>query len=494
MCPTVECQKKVWKTHKPICKNYKIGTSVEEHGRHIIASRDIRAGEKIMDSNPDVLGPRLTQPVPCCLGCHRGDKQLLKCPKCALPVCGVKCTSSSVHQMECAVIYKYKKKDADIFGLETVLPFRILALQYTQPEVFLKILSMESNKQEIVKGKNWKSLQETVVDPILALGIPDVDRDTLENILGIILTNTFEVVLPSALLIGIFYESSFMNHHCIGNTRIILDKGGKMTVTASVPIKKNKPIKFNYVKGLDSTWLRQQELLENKYFSCACERCLDPTELGSYVSGHRCLKEECEGSVIPTDPLNKQSDWKCDKCQEIVPVQNIRKTLKCLSRDTESLDKNNMKDLKRLINKYESKLHRQNGLLADLKQMLISGYGRLPGFQVEDMNEADHKLKLRLVHEVLGALDIVDPGLSLGRGLLLFELHTTLVILSNLEFEKKQNPNQLLIRLLEAEKYLAEADTIMKLEPPTSPYGHLSSTISRNRIELGEYIQTVKMM
>ena len=38
----------------------------------------------------------------------------------------------------------------------------------------------------------------------------------------------------------------------------------------------------------------------------------------------RCLKEECEGSVIPTDPLNKQSDWKCDKCQEIVPVQNIR--------------------------------------------------------------------------------------------------------------------------------------------------------------------------
>ena len=34
------------------------------------------------------------------LGCHRGDKQLLKCPKCALPVCGVKCTSSSVHQVQ----------------------------------------------------------------------------------------------------------------------------------------------------------------------------------------------------------------------------------------------------------------------------------------------------------------------------------------------------------------------------------------------------------
>ena len=52
-------------------------------------------------------------------------------------------------------------------------------------------------------------------------------------------------------------------------------------------------------------------------------------------------------------------------CQKRVSINILlsisvfhRKTLKCLSRDTESLDKNNMKDLKRLINKYESKLHR----------------------------------------------------------------------------------------------------------------------------------------
>ena len=43
----------------------------------------------------------------------------------------------------------------------------------------------------------------------------------------------------------------------------------------------------------------------------------------------------------------------------------------------------------------------------------------------------------------------------------------------------KQLFSKYISRLLEAEKYLAEADTIMKLEPPTSPYGHLSSTISR---------------
>ena len=41
------------------------------------------------------------------------------------------------------------------------------------------------------------------------------------------------------------------------------------------------------------------------------------------------------------------------------------------------------------------------------------------------MNEADHKLKLRLVHEVLGALDIVDPGLSLGRGFFSYLVFST---------------------------------------------------------------------
>ena len=76
----------------------------------------------------------------------------------------------------------------------------------------------------------------------------------------------------------------------------------------------------------------------------------------------------------------------------------------------------------------------------------------------------------------------------------MFELHSSLVMVSNMEFEKKQNPGQLLCRLLEADKFLREAEKILKMEPRNSPYGHLAATVQSNMLELSTYIESVKNM
>merc|ERR1712200_94854 len=156
------------------------------------------------------------------------------------------------------------------------------------------------------------------------------------------------------------------------------------------------------------------------------------------------------------------------------------------------VDKASVRDMKNLLNKYKSKLDSNHGVLTELKQMIVSGYGRLPGYMVEDMKEADHMIKIQLAQEILAVLDIVEPGLNLPRGLILFELHTSFVMAANIQFEKSRNPNQLLVRLLEAENFLNEADKIIRLEPASSPYGHLVQTIQMNKHELAEYIQNVK--
>ena len=59
---------------------------------------------------------------------------------------------------------------------------------------------------------------------------------------------------------------------------------------------------------------------------------------------------------------------------------------------------------------------RNHGVLTELKQVLCSGYGRLPGYEVQDMREGDHRQKLAWCQEVLETLDKVAPGLTLGRG------------------------------------------------------------------------------
>jgi len=63
------CQKKDWKTHRPLCKMlpYKIARS-SELGNHIVANRNIKAGEIILTEAPLVLGPAQTT-IPVCLGC-----------------------------------------------------------------------------------------------------------------------------------------------------------------------------------------------------------------------------------------------------------------------------------------------------------------------------------------------------------------------------------------------------------------------------------------
>ena len=43
-------------------------------------------------------------------------------------------------------------------------------------------------------------------------------------------------------------------------------------------------------------------------------------------------------------------------------------------------------------------------------------------------------LKVVACQQLLGLLDVVSPGLSLGRGLVLYELHSALVMLANTEY------------------------------------------------------------
>eukprot|EP00090_Calanus_glacialis_P007363 TRINITY_DN15811_c0_g1_i1.p1 TRINITY_DN15811_c0_g1~~TRINITY_DN15811_c0_g1_i1.p1 ORF type:complete len:518 (+),score=133.58 TRINITY_DN15811_c0_g1_i1:73-1626(+) len=492
-----ECQKTHWKEHKAKCKAYKIVTSAEEHGRNIIAARDIKAGETLMVTRPFCVGPRMHKPALCCLGCHRAADKLLSCDKCGLPVCSVKCAGSNTHQMECTLITNSKDKNnvTDLkLGIMVVTPLRIIGLKFTKPELYATAMSMEPNLEVLKQRELWKYLDTQVIQPVLGLQIEGITLDIVERCVGIILTNCFEVMAKGCLLFGMFFEPALMNHHCVGNTRLMLDSSNLMTVIASQPIKKSKPVKFNYGRALDTTWTRQVNLLENKYFTCQCERCLDPTELGSNLSSLKCREDKCEGSTIPKDPMSMKGDWICVKCEDVVNGECVRKLLKSLQKDTENLDRNDMKAVKDIFKKYARKLHKNHGVLTELKQYLISGMGRLPGYEMDDLKESDHRQKVLLCQEALDVLDIVEPGMSLGRGLMMFELHSSLVMVSNMEFEKKQNPGQLLCRLLEADKFLREAEKILKMEPRNSPYGHLAATVQSNMLELSTYIESVKNM
>ena len=124
--------------------------------------------------------------------------------------------------------------------------------------------------------------------------------------------------------------------------------------------------------------------------------------------------------------------------------------------------------LQAVLERYTGLLHPHHGVLTELRQLLVSGLGRLPGYTMDRLPESMIRAKLNLCTQVvnnidfrngmsghqnpkpssnaqvLTVLDKVDPGLSLGRGLVLFELHSVLVCLANAEFERQHNSSRLL--------------------------------------------------
>ena len=70
-----------------------------------------------------------------------------------------------------------------------------------------------------------------------------------------------------------------------------------------------------------STRMRRGHLRETKYFSCKCERCADPSELGSHMSTLKC---QCgEGLYMANDPLNPEADWSCNACPGIIGTDEV---------------------------------------------------------------------------------------------------------------------------------------------------------------------------
>jgi hypothetical protein len=83
-----------------------VGQVVENEtlGRHLIATRDLKVGEVILQEEPLVVGPSQVTP-PLCLGCYSllTEQTATPCADCGWPVCSEKCARTRAHQAECGI-------------------------------------------------------------------------------------------------------------------------------------------------------------------------------------------------------------------------------------------------------------------------------------------------------------------------------------------------------------------------------------------------------
>ena len=109
-----EHQKKHWKIHKIECRPFSIATD-PTLGRHLVATRDVKAGDTIFTEAPLVVGPKWylseqdeNSPIMPCVGCFMPCKIGSQyCPDCHWPACSSSCAgleSVKLHDGECPIL------------------------------------------------------------------------------------------------------------------------------------------------------------------------------------------------------------------------------------------------------------------------------------------------------------------------------------------------------------------------------------------------------
>lgn len=102
-----------------------------------------------------------------------------------------------------------------------------------------------------------------------------------------------------------------------------------------------------YTHALWATRARRTHLLETKYFSCRCERCSDPTELGTHLGTLKCPHDN--GFILPKDSLDFESEWGCNLCPGLLTASEVLQFTAKLEEDVDEVmiqaSKNTLIDL-----------------------------------------------------------------------------------------------------------------------------------------------------
>ncbi|XP_045451453.1 SET domain-containing protein SmydA-8 [Melitaea cinxia] len=439
----------------------------EELGRYLVAARDLSPGDVVLSELPLIFGPKaMLDPeasMPC-VGCYKpvftdvGER----CSRCGWPVCSGNCPGLNDprhHGVECIILSTRPEcvldNMAEYYRHDALLPLRCLLLQYTDPEKWKTLSEMQSHMECRLPGTEiYDEANEFVVEYLINSFIDklddstknkylkDISADLIHVMCGIIDTNALEIRLPDGAELNALYPfTCLMEHSCIPNTKHVFnlctkDKNDsyRITVKVVVPIPKGSHIATMYSHALWGTQARRQHLKDTKYFSCTCQRCSDPTELGTYLSAMKCFGDDkgpCDGVHLPEDPLDEETEWACSKCSIKVNNSQINMLISQMGEEVENVQMmgGSVNMLENILCRLSTFLHPNHYHLYSIKHSLIQLYGRQPSYMSEEILDK----KIKMCRDLIIITKTLDPGnarLSLYSAVLYHELHSALLLKS----------------------------------------------------------------
>ncbi|CAH2044304.1 unnamed protein product, partial [Iphiclides podalirius] len=457
-------------------------------GRYVVANRDIRAGEVIIEEPALVVGPCSGCGL-ICLGCYRELEEgaVVKCKGCKWPTCSESCPGQGKYTghatYECDLLKTvppdYSKLEDLKDCYQAITPLRCLLLKKEDPSKWKAISTMEAhNELRLARGDIWPTNEKHVVQRLKSWGLK-FENEEIHTVCGILEVNAFEVGGSGANARALYDKAYLLAHDCTPTTTHTDSErraGRPITVRASVPHKAGELITLCYAYTLQGTLKRREHIKLSKFFDCACKRCSDPTELGTYCSAFRCPK--CGGRVLSAAPLEPHASWQCTEagCSYAMPAVAVQMLLKRLTDEFEQIDANDVAGFEGFLHKYRNVLHDTHYLCLSALHSLSQLYGKVSDYMIHEMPDQQLSRKIEVCRELMKTFDHIEPGYSRLRGITLYELHAPLMVLTTRDFEKKAiSKDNLRERLKEIVRYLTESALILGFEPSQSSEGLMAS-------------------
>ena len=207
-------------------------------------------------------------------------------------------------------------------------------------------------------------------------------------------------------------------------------KTKEIIIRASVNISKGDHLSISYVDPLWGTSDRQNFLQMTKFFTCKCERCLDPTELSCHISSLRCQQIQCTnkveveeksgihasgtGMIVPEDPLSPESPWKCLTCGENYPVKYAASIVEKIGREVEEFQekRGNVAAEEEFLRKFGKTLASNHFYLLEIKVELAQLYGRTADEPLPMLSPMKLLRKKTLCEDLLRVFNAIVPGIG----------------------------------------------------------------------------------
>ncbi|XP_046990280.1 SET domain-containing protein SmydA-8 [Schistocerca americana] len=454
----------------------------EKVGRYAVATRDLEPGAEVLTELPVAVGPKVDSML-CCLGCYAYNDGSTLCSRCGWPVCGPDCEAAAAHaQAECAEFSRAGVRLAPVEDpadscpqLECILPLRALLAKERDPARWQReVAPMQAHNDRRRDTPGWHSNQVNVVSFLRdRCGLADrFDEELVHTVCGILEVNCFEVRCENGALVrGLYPQTAILSHNCIANTghtiatRSETGEQHRLKLHVTVRVPAGGELFTSYTHSLDPTMVRREMLSRGKFFECCCERCKDPTELGTNLSTLKCSK--CDnGVLLSADPLEPSAQWRCTRCEFCTRGEAVRRVLQLISNELQMVEAGDSVEAREtLFRKYRSVLHPRHAYMSQMRHSLCQLYGRVDDYLLDDLPDVLLERKVDLCRDLLAVADVVEPGLSRLRGVVLYELHAPLMYLARHKEEFGEiDSKEMCRRMEEAAACLSEAAAILALE------------------------------